>query len=193
MTLVEDKRAKKIAFVAHCILNQNAKVNGFAFYPAMIFEMAKVLHKFDFGLVQLPCPETTYAGTRRWWYVKEQYDNPGFREHCRRILEPIFNQIEEYGKEGYKIVIIGLDGSPSCGVKISGRSDKWGGPPEIPSEERENYPTAKRPGVFMEELFKGIEARGLEVPKAIGAGFDIPGFKLEEEVAKLEKFLSEYG
>ena len=72
MTLVEDKRGKKVAFVANCILNQNAKVNGFAFFPDFIFEMIEILHKHSFGLVQFPCPETSYAGTRRWWYVREQ-------------------------------------------------------------------------------------------------------------------------
>ena len=76
MTMVEDKRGKKVAFVANCILNQNAKVNGFAFFPDLIFEMIEILHKHNFGLVQFPCPETSYAGMRRWWYVREQYDTP---------------------------------------------------------------------------------------------------------------------
>ena len=190
MTMIEDKRGKKVAFIANCILNQNAKVNGFAFFPDFIFEMIEVLHKHNFGLCQFPCPETSYAGMRRWWYVREQYDTPGFRRHCQRILESVLDQLEAYDQAGYKIAIVGLDGSPSCGVSVSGTSQEWGGPPKISDEDMGNYPTTDRPGVFMEEVFKGIEQRGMEIPKYTGAGFDMPGFDLKEQVNKLDEFLA---
>jgi len=187
--LVEDKRSKKVAIVAHCLLNQNAKVNGFAFFPAMIKPLIDILHSNNFGVVQLPCPETTFSGTRRWWCVREQYDTPGYRAHCKRILEPIVSQVTEYQKEGYKVVIIGLDGSPSCGVKWSGTSKNWGGPPKIPEEEMTKYPLAKRPGVFIEELAAMIREAGTGMPHMIGAGFDMPGFKLESIADEIDKFL----
>jgi predicted secreted protein len=189
LVLVEDKRAKKVAVIAHCLLNQNAKVNGFAFFPAMIKPLIDILHSNNFGVIQLPCPETTFSGTRRWWHVREQYDTPGYRAHCRRILEPIVWQVTEYQKEGYKVVIIGLDGSPSCGVKWSGTSKNWGGPPKIPEEEMTKYPLTKRPGVFIEELVAMIRETGTEMPHMIGAGFDMPGFKLESIADEIEKFL----
>jgi predicted secreted protein len=185
LVLVEDKRSKKVAFVAHCLLNQNAKVNGFAFFSAMIKPLIDILQANDFGIVQLPCPETTFSGTRRWWYVREQYDTPGYRAHCRRMLEPIVSQIVEYQKEGYKVVIIGLDGSPSCGVKWSGTSKEWGGPPRIPEEEMTNYPLTDKPGIYIEELISMIKGAGAKLPPTIGAGFDMPGFnlgKIEEEI-----------
>jgi predicted secreted protein len=190
MTMVTDKRAEKVAFVAHCLLNQNAKVNGFAFFPDLIFEMLEILHKHQFGLVQFPCPETSYAGTQRWWNVREQYDTPAFRNHCQRILVPVLDQLEAYHQAGYKMVIVGLDGSPSCGVTVSGASQEWGGPPKISNEDMNNYPTTNRPGIFMEEVFKGINQRGIKVPEYTGAGFDMPGFDLKEQVSKLERFLS---
>jgi predicted secreted protein len=190
MTMVNDKRAKKVAFVANCILNQNAKVNGFAFFPDLIFEMVEVLHKHHFGLVQFPCPETSYAGTRRWWYVREQYDTPAFRKHCQRILVSVLDQMEAFDQAGYKLAIVGLDGSPSCGVAVSGTSQEWGGPPIISKADMDNYPTTDRPGIFMEEVFKGIEARELAIPKHIGAGFDMPGFDLKVQVDQLDQFLA---
>ena len=190
MTMVVDKRGKKVAFVAHCILNQNAKVNGFAFFPDFIYEMIEILHKHNFGMVQFPCPETSYAGTRRWWYVREQYDTAGYRKHCQRILESVLDQLEAYHQADYKIVIVGLDGSPSCGVTVSGTSKEWGGPPKISDTDMNNYPTTNRPGVFMEEVFKGIKQRGMEIPKFIGAGFDMPGFDLKDQVDKLDEFLA---
>lgn len=189
MVLIEDKRSKKVAIVAHCLLNQNAKVNGFAFFPDMIKPLIDILHANDFGVVQLPCPETTFSGTRRWWYVREQYDTPGFRNHCRRILEPIVSQIVEYQKEGYKVVIIGLDGSPSCGVRWSGTSKNWGGPPKIPEEEMTNYPLTEKPGIFTNELTSMIKEAGTGMPRMIGAGFDMPGFKLEKIAEEINSFL----
>jgi predicted secreted protein len=189
LVLIEDKRSKKLAIVAHCLLNQNAKVNGFAFFPAMIKPLIDILHDNNFGVIQLPCPEVTFSGTRRWWYVREQYDTPGYRAHCRRILKPIVSQIVEYEKEGYKVVIIGLDGSPSCGVRWSGTSENWGGPPKIPEEEMTNYPVTKKRGVFVEELATMINAARTKMPNIIGAGFDMPGFKLEGIAKEIDAFL----
>jgi len=191
LVLIEDKRSKKVAIVAHCLLNQNAKVNGFAFFPAMIKPLIDILHHNNFGVIQLPCPETTFSGTRRWWYVREQYNTPGYRAHCRRILEPIVSQIVEYQKEGYKVVIIGLDGSPSCGVKWSGTDENWGGSPRIPEEEMTNYPVTKKPGVFIEELVTMINEAQTKMPSMIGAGFDMPGFKLEDIAEEIDAFLRE--
>jgi predicted secreted protein len=189
LVLVEDKRSNKVALVAHCLLNQNAKVNGFAFFPAMIKPLIDILHNNNFGVIQLPCPETTFSGTRRWWYVREQYDTPGYRAHCRRILDPIISQIVEYQKEGHKVVIIGLDGSPSCGVRCSGTSKNWGGPPKIPDEQMTNYPLTNKPGVFIEELTSKINEAGTKMPRMIGAGFDMPHFNLEKIQEEMDSFL----
>lgn len=189
MVLVEDKRSKRVAIIAHCLLNQNAKVNGFAFFPAMVKPLIDILYTNNFGIIQLPCPETTFSGTRRWWYVREQYDTPGYRAHCRRILQPILSQIVEYQKEGYKVMIIGLDGSPSCGVRWSGTSKNWGGAPRIPEEEISNYPLTEKPGVFVEELISMMKEAGVEMPRIIGAGFDMPGFNLERILEEIDAFL----
>lgn len=189
MVLAKDNRSKKVAVVAHCLINQNAKVNGFAFYSSMIKPIVDMLHSKDFGIIQLPCPETLYAGTRRWWYVREQYDTPGYHSHCRRILQPIVDQIAEYKKEGYKVVVIGLDGSPSCGVAASGSSSSWGGAPKIPEEEYGSYPTTDKPGIFIEELLKMLGEAKVEVPPMIGAGFDMPNFEMAAIESEIEAFL----
>ncbi len=185
--LTKDKREKKIALVSHCLLNQNAKVNGFAFFPAMINEVIDVLRKHNYGILQLPGPETIYAGTRRWWYVREQYDNPGYINLSRQILKPIVDQIKEYQNNGYKVILIGLDGSPSCGVRWSGSDNEWGGKPEILDVE---YPVIKESGIFIRTLIEMIKEANLVMPPMIGAGFDVPNFKLEDVVKELEDFLT---
>ena len=121
--------------------------------------------------------------------MREQYDTPGYRMHCRKILEPILSQILEYQKEGHNVVVIGLDGSPSCGVKWSGASKQWGGPPKTSEEEIAKYPLAKKPGVFIEELAKMIKETGAEMPRIIGAGFDMPGFSLDTIAEEIDAFL----
>ena len=47
-------------------------------------------------LVQLPCPEFTLYGPKRWVHTREQFDNPFFREHCRKILSPVLTQMKAY-------------------------------------------------------------------------------------------------
>lgn len=186
--LEKDKRAKKVALVAHCLLNQNAKVNGFAFFPAMVSEVIDVLKKHDYGILQLPCPETIYAGTRRWWFVRNQYDNPGFINLARQILKPIVDQVKEYQNNGFKVVLIGLDGSPSCGVRWSGSNEGWGGKPEIPPGD---YPVIQDKGIFMRTLMEMVNEENLPELPYIGAGFDMPNFSVEDVVKELEGFLTE--
>lgn len=143
------KRAKKVAVIANCLINQNAKVYEFAFLPAMVDPLVDILRQHEYGLLQLPCPELTYIGVARWWAVREQYDNPAYRRHAARILEPIVGQVDEYVKHGHKVVVVGLDGSPSCGVHLSGSSEQWGGRPEMPEAE---YPVISARGVYIDEL-----------------------------------------
>ncbi len=186
--LEKDKRGRKVAVVAHCLLNQNAKVNGFAFFPDMVKELLDILHKYEYGIIQLPCPETVYAGMRRWWYVREQYDNATYRKIATKAIEPVLDQLEELTKDGCKIVLIGLDGSPSCGVRFSGTDPRWGGKPQIDNKE---YPQTKELGIFIKIIHQGIEKRGIKKLKEIGAGFDMPNFDKEAIVKEIEDFLKD--
>ena len=183
--LVKDKRSRKVAFVAHCILNYNAKVNGLAGRESMDIEVIELLHKHGYGIAQLPCPETTYMGLRRWWHVREQYDNIGFREHCREILKPTIKLMREFKRMGYEVIVIGVEGSPSCGVRFTGSSSVWGGKPEDPGE----YPLKKGCGVFMEVLYEEIVRNKLEKPRATGVLIGLPGYSVEDSIRDLEFFL----
>lgn len=37
-----DRRSKKVILVAHCIINQNAKINACAYYPGIIREVMEI-------------------------------------------------------------------------------------------------------------------------------------------------------
>jgi predicted secreted protein len=102
-------------------LNQNSRALGLAKKPSAITEVIEFLMHKDIGIIQMPCPELAYDGLLRPPRTKDQYNNVIFREHCRKISEEIANQIQEYSEAGVKAkIIIGVDGSPSCGVINSG-------------------------------------------------------------------------
>ncbi len=182
-----DARSGKVAFVAHCILNHNAKVHGLASKPCMDKRVIEVLEKNGYGIAQLPCPETTMHGLRRWWQVREQYDTPGFREHCRRILQPTMLLMAEFQRAGYSMIIIGVEGSPSCGVRFSGSSLEWLGQPRMSGSE---YPIERGPGVFMSVLIDEIKRWGLQQPRMTGFAAYLPGYTEDKAIKELEEFLS---
>jgi predicted secreted protein len=110
-------RSKKIIVVSHCILNANAKVSPLAEYPGVLRSVMDAFIRDGTGIVQLPCPESSYLGINRWGMCYEQYDNPNFRRHCRKILVTSIDQLEAFIAAGYDIRgVIGADGSPNCGV-----------------------------------------------------------------------------
>ena len=79
----------RVAFIAHCLLNQNAKVLGGAKRPAMWEPVIDLLREHGYTIRQMPCPELAFGGAKRFWWVREQADTPLFRQHCRRIARVV--------------------------------------------------------------------------------------------------------
>src|SRR5207249_6968683 len=77
----------RVAFIAHCLLNQNAKVEGGSKRPGMWEPVLDLLHEHGYTVRQMPCPELAFGGARRFWGVREQFDTPLYRRHCRRIAD----------------------------------------------------------------------------------------------------------
>ena len=92
---------------------------------------------------QMPCPELAFGGTRRFWAVREQYDTPAFRAHCRTAGRAGGEQIRADLAAGARVVVIGIDGSPSMGVELTAASGEWGGRPDKPRDE--DYPVTPGP------------------------------------------------
>jgi len=156
---------KKVAVVAHCILNQLTVAHGLASYPGAVKELVEHLVARSYGILQLPCPEATYLGLRRWWMSREQYDTASYREHCRRILQPVVFLIKELTREGVSYIVIGVKGSPSCGVLTSTSNKSWRGDPSK-ARERESE-KVNSPGVFMEEFLEMLGEAGVPPPSKI--------------------------
>ncbi len=153
-----DRRSRRVCFLAHCLLNQNSVVEGLARYPAFVKDLLDTLHEFAIGIVQLPCPETKFIGLRRFWHVREQYAAIGFRKFCRELVRDVVDLIEEYIRCGYEVVfIMGIRGSPSCGVYHTSSGTWFGCPWEIDRR----YVEVEGSGVFMEELIRELKSRGI--------------------------------
>jgi predicted secreted protein len=105
--------------------------------------------------VQLPCPEALYLGMERWAVTKNQLDVPQFRRFCRTLIEQYVDLLEMLARQGASLCIVGVAGSPSCGI-ITTSSGYTGGLPGV----AEHAHVSGR-GVFMEELLAELERRGV--------------------------------
>ena len=165
------KNMKKVIFVAHCILNTASKV---VMYNKEEMEAEETLRKKflekaianDVQIIQLPCPEFTMYGAKRWGHVSNQFNNVFFKNNCRKELEPIVEQIQEYleNPKMFEVLgIVGIDGSPSCGVDYTCYGDWYGS-----FEEREDLDEtlnscrfAEGNGVFIEVLIEMLKEQNI--------------------------------
>ena len=148
----------EIEVVAHCLVNPLTRVIG--------------LQPIDFcqsgPVIQLPCPEALYLGLDRWAVTRNQLDMPEFRRFCRSMITHFADLLEMLAKKGASIRIVGIAGSPSCGI-ITTTSGYSGG--RVREAQHEHVPGR---GVFMEELLAELERRGVGFDCEEAGGKDGP-------------------
>jgi len=175
--MLKDKRSEKIAVVAHCILNQNSRVLGLAKRSSAITEVVEFLIRNDMGIIQMPCPELSHAGILRKEQTRDQYDNAVFRKGCRKIAAEIVDQIREYSKAGIKTkMIIGVDGSPSCGVNKTSKIN--------PCKSMAESQSVKGFGILMEELCLELRKKKFSIPF-----YGIRYERLSEDLDEMKKLV----
>ena len=157
--MFEDRRSRQILLVAHCVLNQNAKIDRCACYPGAIQEVSHYLIDSGVGLVQMPCPELRCLGLDRQaepgsdttvesedTRVAQRMLEGSSAALCSRMVNDLIDQIQEYQKNAFQFLgVVGINGSPTCGVETS-----W-------SHDRE----VAGPGVFIRMLAEGCRRRGI--------------------------------
>lgn len=87
---LQDARGRRVAFVSHCLLNENTRYLGGAFRAGGVAELAAALLDDGVGICQMPCPEQ-----RAWGGVLKRW------------------MLRAYGTR------VGVGGSPSCGVNTT--------------------------------------------------------------------------
>jgi predicted secreted protein len=183
-----DKRSLKIAVCAHCILNQNAKLEGLAGWPGMIDEVVDIIRKSKAGILQMPCPEMLYEGIGRFDKSVEQYRCAAFRTICESEVKKLMDQVENYLQWGYKVpVILAIDGSPSCGFNLTLSSPEWRG--LVAGKSWDDPRPIKESGVFMEAIGNELKRRNLNIP-ILGIP-EVPELgSIDSALASLEKWLA---
>jgi predicted secreted protein len=176
----------RFAYLAHCLLNANAKVEDGAICAGVYRPLLDRLRARGYVIRQMPCPELAHAGARRFWAVREQYDTVVYRRHCARLARTVAAAMEGDARAGGEILLVGVDGSPSLGVDWAGSDPTWGGRPEI--AEDADYPVARAPGVFVEELLAELERRGIAV-RTVGHAHDLPDWDEAAELERIERAL----
>ncbi len=144
----KDARGRKIVFVPHCALNQNARVAGAAESPAAMGALIAGLLEREIGIVQMPCPELCAYGLERTEItVETDLRSPAGQAFCRRLAREQVHHMRAYLAGGIRVLgVLGKNGSPSCGV-----------------EETWKARVCPGRGAFMEALAAEIQAAGLAI------------------------------
>jgi predicted secreted protein len=181
------EQRRGVAFVAHCLLNQNSKVGDGAHCAGIYSPVVDVLRAKGWRIEQMPCPELAFTGLNRFWAVREQLDTVAYRKHCRRLVAAVADMIAVRAGRGEDVVLIGVEGSPSMGVRVTSSDPARGGRPEWPQGSQEH---TSGEGIFIEELRAELDRRGI----AVGLGGEthaLPDHDVKTQRARLELVLDE--
>jgi len=155
--MFDDQRSKKVILVLHCLLNQNARIDGCAYFPGAMGEAARAVVDSGVGILQMPCPELQCLGLDRSGRMRDGTDI-GIREAllegegekaCRNLVAQVMDVVREYQKHRFQIIgVVGNDGSPACGVAST------------------HYVDGERAGAgaFMKMLREELKRCGLDIP-----------------------------
>jgi predicted secreted protein len=148
-----------VVVLAHCLLNANTRLQGIAKWPGARADVLGPYIEQGVGIIQLPCPEASLFGMRRWAATREQYDTTAFRRHCRALASDVVDTIETLAHDGCDIeAVVGVQGSPSCGVLETSEGFSGG-----PIDEEQTSERVAGTGIFMQELRSMLAERNLDV------------------------------
>ncbi len=142
---MEGELKLQIQAVAHCLLNPHTRVKGL---PSLQFQL-------EGPLIQLPCPEALYLGSDRWAVTRNQLEVPEFLRFCRSLVMHYVDLMEMMAHQGHEINIVGVAGSPSCGIFTTSAGYQGG---EVRESPHQHVPGK---GLFMQELISELERRGI--------------------------------
>lgn len=168
--MFQDGRSQKVAFLAHCLLNQNAISDGTAVRPAGFPEMVSYLLEHGVGIVQLPCPELLCLGLDRGdpqgaersvvvenTRIRRAMAQAEPSRRLARLVADTMAQLLQYRRYGFQVVgILGANRSPCCGADTTSQDDQ-----EVPGM-----------GVFLEALAHRLEEVGWKIPMVGFRGTD---------------------
>jgi len=143
------ERNKKIIFVSHCLLNQNARAIGRERFSGSFKDLLELFAASGVGIIQLPCPQIEFNGGLNRKIKSKSHESNGYRKQCHKLSINLINQIENYLRNNYHVIgILGVELSSTCGVHQIHNG-------------RKNVPGK---GVLMEEIEKEMQKKNFQVP-----------------------------
>jgi predicted secreted protein len=135
-------------------------VGGGAHYPGANLEVLEPYLRQGVGIVQLPCPETTFLGMSRFGMTRNQYDTEAYRRHCADVLRPTVESLDQFARAGYELeAVMAVEGSPSCGVCENKEGHAGGTITSAPT-----CSSVKGRGIMIQVLAEMLETRDLYIP-----------------------------
>lgn len=167
------ERSKKVVFVSHCILNQNARALGRERSPGTVKELLELFSESDIGIVQIPCPQVEYNGGISRRANSNTCKERAYKSFCKKLSSSILQQVEKYLKKDYDVLgILGVELSATCAV-----------------HQIENG-TRKAPGkgILIEQLEESMRKKNFQVPMI---GIDLNNvFSSMKKIQSLIKYSS---
>lgn len=189
---LDDERSRRVAFVSHCLLNENTRYLGGAFRPGGVAELIDELVDQGIGICQMPCPEQLAWGgvlKRRLLLAYGARDTPLYMLRApllrlfvlythlvyARLARDVAKQIADYDRAGFTVVaVVGVGASPSCGVHTTldihhafdAMARLSSATLDRRSVNREVVLASRRAGtgIFTRSLQRQLRRRGLAVP-----------------------------
>ena len=144
----DDARSKKVIFVAHCFLNQNARCHGSAETPAAMPEIPELLLRRDISIAQMPCPELGCLGLGREGLIFDQLGTHENQRYLHGLAQDLVYQIKQYQQHCFRVLgVLGINCSPSCGVDCYAYNGAKPGQ-----------------GAFIRALVEAFEREGVDLP-----------------------------
>lgn len=188
---LKDERGKKVMFLSHCLLNENTRYPGGAFRKAGVDELIDDLQKKGIGIVQMKCPEQkTWGGVLKremlmGYCIKGTFLRPFLKIYMvffiwktkrsfQKIAREVVSEIKDYMDSGFDVSgMIGIKGSPSCGVSASldlKKSAQFAADLDLATLNKEYFNKncykkcmADRSGLFFDALKKELLSKDLRV------------------------------
>lgn len=138
--------------VIECLLNQNARDPGAASFAALTWDLVRLCHEHDVGLLQMPCPEMACLGLARTrpcgQSIRAAMLTPASRQGCAQLSADVAERIEAFVSADYQVLAVlgGNPQSPGCAV------------------HRKGADLQPASGALMLALQAELRQRGLEIP-----------------------------
>jgi hypothetical protein len=188
-----DSRGGTVVFVSHCLLNENVRYLGGACARGAVPSLLRNWQADGYGICQMPCPEQ-----RAWGGVLKRNITVAIGAHRRPVwivrhplvslfiaytkvrywllARHIAAEVLDYQRSGYTVAgIVGVAGSPSCGITRTLDVHRWVDVvgryrPERISRDDLNRDavianTVPGEGWFMSALFRRLGRMGVSAPR----------------------------